>query len=78
MFFYHTLQTAMGLLDGVEKWAVWRQSILEQRCLRCGCALSKMTKTSSLIGTRRVKMTSNSLMKAWNVARVTVLCSITW
>ena len=36
MLFDHTLQTAMGLLDGVEKWAIWRQhdhveSILELR-----------------------------------------------
>ena len=25
MLFDHTLQAAMGLLDGVEKWAIWRQ-----------------------------------------------------
>ena len=46
--------------------------------LRCSRALSKMMKTSSLIGIRRAKMTTNSLMKAWKVARVTVLYSITW
>ena len=46
--------------------------------LRCGRAPSKMMKTSSLIGTRGAKMTSNSLMKAWKVARVTVLCPIAW
>ena len=46
--------------------------------LRCGRAPSKMMKTSSLIGTRRGKMTTNSLMKARKVARVTVLCLITW
>ena len=46
--------------------------------LRCGRTPSKMMKTSSLIGTRGTKMTTNSLMKAWKVARVTVLCSITW
>ena len=50
---------------------------VEQWCLICGRALSKMMKTSSLIGTRGAKM-SNSLMKAWKVARVTILCSITW
>ena len=37
--------------------------------LRCGCAPSKMMKTSSLIGTRGAKMTTNSLMKACKVAR---------
>ena len=39
MLFDRTLQAAMGLLDGVEKWAIWRQydrmesnsSILELR-----------------------------------------------
>ena len=25
MLFDHTLQAAMGLPDGVKKWAIWRQ-----------------------------------------------------
>ena len=73
MLFDRTLQAAMGLLDGVKNgqyggnMTTWNLSSNSggTTMLRCGRASSKM-------------MTSNSLMKAWKVARVTVLCSITW
>ena len=52
--------------------ATWPRGIylgtpVEQRCWDVA-APSKMMKTSSLIGTRGAKMTTNSLMKAWKVA----------
>ena len=89
MLFDHTLQAAMTLLDGVDKWEIWRQHDHMNQTpvssnsggttmLRCGHAPSKMMKTSSLTSTRGAKMTTNSLIKAWKVALVTNLCSIMW
>ena len=54
MLFDRTLQAAMGLLDGVEKWAIWRQhdhveSIFQLRWnnnVEMCRAPSKMMKTS--------------------------------
>ena len=82
MLFDRTLQAAICLLDGVENgqyggnMTAWNRTPVEQRCL--DVAARKMMKTSSLIGTRGAKMTTNSLTKVWKVARETVLCSITW
>ena len=60
MLFDRTLQAVMGLLDGVEKWAIWWQhdhveSILELRWnddVELWPRAVEDDETSSLIGTR--------------------------
>ena len=86
MLFDCTLQTAVGLLNGVEKWAIWRQhdhveSILELRWNNDVEMWPRAVENDDDFFINRYtwsKMTTNSLMKAWKVTRVTILCSITW
>ena len=69
----------MGNMAATWPHGIYLPTPVERRCWDVAARHRRWWRLlSSLIGTRGAKITINSLMKAWKVAPVTVLCLIMW